>query len=343
MTPFGTTPDGRRVALFTLVNTGGVEARIMSYGGTLVSLRVPDRNGRLADVVLGFDDLGGYLGAKGYLGALIGRYANRIGKARFSLGGVDYPLAANEGENHLHGGRVGFDKVVWDATPAGPKLLLRHLSKDGEEGYPGNLAVEVGYTLRDDDALEIEYSATTDRDTVINLTQHSYFNLAGQGEGHILGHLATIDADELVPIDAGLIPTGAPRPVGGTPFDFTRETAIGARIDGDDVQLVRGRGYDHTWVVRGPAGQVRRAARVREPKTGRVLEVLTTEPGLQFYSGNLLDGVRGKGGAAYGRRTGFCLEAQHYPDSPNRPSFPTTTLRAGARYHSVTVYRFSAE
>jgi aldose 1-epimerase len=343
MTPFGTTPDGRSVVLFTLVNAGGVEARIMSYGGTLVSLRVPDRDRRLADVILGFDDLGGYLGAKGYLGALIGRHANRIGKARFSLGGVDYPLAANDGENHLHGGLIGFDKAIWDATPAGSKLLLRHLSKDGDEGYPGNLSVEVGYTLRDDDALEIEYSATTDRDTVVNLTHHAYFNLAGQGEGDILGHLVTIDADEFVPIDAALIPTGAVRPVGGTPFDFTRETAIGARIDGDDEQLVNGLGYDHTWVIRGAAGQLRRAARVHEPKTGRVLEVLTTEPGLQFYSGNFLDGVRGKGGAAYDRRTGLCLETQHYPDSPNQRLFPTTTLRAGDRYHSVTVYRFSAE
>ena len=343
MTPFGTTPDGRSVVLFTLVNAGGVEARIMSYGGALVSLRVPDRNGRLGDVTLGFDDLGGYLGAKGYLGALIGRYANRIGKARFSLGGVDYPLAANEGENHLHGGLIGFDKVIWDATPAGSKLLLRHLSKDGDEGYPGNLSVEVGYTLRDDDALEIEYSVTTDRDTVVNLTNHAYFNLAGQGQGDILGHLATIDADEFVAIDAELIPTGAIRPVGGTPFDFTRETAIGARIDGDDEQLVNGLGYDHTWVIRGAAGQLRRAARIHEPKTGRVLEVLTTEPGLQFYTGNFLDGIRGKGGAAYDRRSAFCLETQHYADSPNQPSFPTTTLRAGARYHSVTVYWFSTE
>jgi aldose 1-epimerase len=337
MTPFGT--------IFTLENANGVEARIMSYGGTVVSLEVLDRDGAFADVVLGFDDLDGYRGGKTYFGALIGRYANRIGKGRFALGGVEYRLAANDGENHLHGGPLGFDKVVWDAKPAGQKLVLGYLSKDGEEGYPGNLSVEGAYTLTDQNELAIELSATTDRDTIVNLSHHSYFNLAGQGQGQgdIVGHRLTIDADRFTPVDAGLIPTGELRSVEGTPFDFRRETAIGARIDGDDDQLTYGRGYDHNWVLRGEPGQLRRAARVVEPKTGRTLEVFTTEPGLQFYSGNYLDGARGKGGAVYGRRSGFCLEAQHYPDSPNQRSFPTTTLRAGGVYRTKTVYRFSVD
>jgi len=331
------------MTLFTLINANGVEARIMSYGGTVVSLEVPDRDGKLADVVLGFDDEGGYRGGKAYFGALIGRYGNRIGKARFSLGGVEYRLAANNGENHLHGGLKGFDKVVWDATLAGGKLVLRHVSPDGEEGYPGKLSVEAVYTLTDRNELELAFSATTDRDTIVSFTHHSYFNLAGHGRGDILGHRLTLDADEFAPVDAGLIPTGELRPVEGTPFDFRRETAIGARIDGHDDQLAHGRGYDHNWVVRGLPGRLRRAARVVEPGSGRVVEVLTTEPGLQFYSGNYLDGIRGKGGAVYGRRAGFTLETQHYPDSPNRPSFPTTTLRAGEVYRTTTVYAFSTE
>ena len=346
-TPFGTGADGTEVALFTLRNASGVEARIMSYGGTVVSLKVPDRDGSLGDVVLGYDELAGYVGAKAYLGALVGRYGNRIGKARFALGGVAYPLAANDGAHHLHGGWKGFDKVVWDATPAttpaGPKLVLDYLSKDGEEGYPGNLSVQATYTLTNQNELGIELTATTDRDTVVNLTHHSYFNLVGQGRRDIVGHRLTIDADRFTPVDAGLIPTGELRSVEGTPFDFRRETAIGARIDEDDDQLAHGRGYDHNWVLRDAPGPLRRAARVFEPESGRVLEVFTTEPGLQFYSGNYLEGARGKGGAVYGRRSGLCLETQHYPDSPNQASFPTTTLRAGEVYQTTTVYRFSVE
>ncbi len=342
----GRTPDGRSVSIFTLENANRVTARIMSYGATVVSLSVPDRDGVLGDVALGFDDLAGYLGGRGYFGAMIGRYGNRIAGARFALDGAVYQLVANDGNgpNHLHGGRAGFDKVVWDAapreTPAGPALELRYLSKHGEEGYPGNLAVQVVYTLTHANELAIECSATTDRDTVVNLTHHSYWNLAGHSAGSILGHQLILDAERFAAVDAGLIPTGELRPVEGTPFDFRRAKQIGARIDSDDEQLRRGQGYDHSFAVSGTPGELRRAARVSEPTTGRILEVATTEPAIQFYSGNFLTGALGKGGTAYHRRTGFCLEAQHYPDSPNQPSFPTTLLRNGARYRTMTVYRF---
>jgi aldose 1-epimerase len=339
--------DGRCVALFTLENDRGVRARIMSYGGTVVSLAVPDRAGRLDDVVLGFDDLAGYLGAGGYLGALIGRYGNRIAGARFALDGVEHRVTANEGPNHLHGGRTGFDKVLWNAVPrstvAGPALELGYVSQHGEEGYPGSLSVRVVYTLMHDSALRIEYTATTDRDTVVNLTNHAYWNLAGHGAGTILDHRLQLDSDRFAPVGPGQLPTGELRPVEGTPFDFRRSAAIGARIDSDDDQLRIGRGYDHSWEIDGAAGVLRRAARVSEPVTGRVLEVLTTEPAVQLYSGNFLGGMRGKAGATYHPRTGFCLETQHFPDSPNQPSFPTTTLRAGQPYHTVTVYRFLVE
>jgi len=339
--------DGRSVALFTLESACGIRARIMSHGGTVISLEVPDRAGELGDVVLGFDDLAGYLGAEGYLGALIGRYGNRIAGARFVLDGAPHQLAANDGPNHLHGGLAGFDKALWNARPcstsAGPALELDYLSAHDEEGYPGNLSVRVIYTLTDDGALRIDYAATTDRDTVINLTNHAYWNLAGHGAGTILDHRLLVDAERFAAVGAGLIPTGELRPVAGTPFDFRSPVAIGARIDSDDEQLRVARGYDHSFAIEGTRGELRRAARVLEPTTGRVLEVLTTEPAIQLYSGNFLDGMRGKAGAVYHRRTGFCLETQHYPDSPNQPAFPTTTLRAGASYRSTTVHRFLVE
>jgi aldose 1-epimerase len=339
--------DGQSVALYTLTNKNGVEAKITSYGGIVVSLKVPDRNGKLDDIVLGYDTLDDYLkGNSSYFGALIGRYGNRIDKGRFKLNGVEYKLATNNGANHLHGGIKGFDKVVWTGKPVkvkdGVKLVLTYLSRDGEEGYPGNLSVTVTYTLTDNNELKIDYSATTDKDTVVSLSHHSYFNLAGQGNGDILNHQLMINADRFTPVDSGLIPTGELRAVKGTPFDFTQPTAIGARINDDDEQLKFGKGYDHNFVLNGKVGTLRQVAKASETTTGREMEVWTTEPGLQFYSGNFLDGKPGKGGKAYQLRYGFCLETQHFPDSPNKPSFPSTTLKKGGRYQSSTVYRFSA-
>ena len=345
--PFGKTSAGEDVDLYTLRNTKGAEATITNYGAIVVSLKVPDRNGKFDDVVLGFKDFDGYLKNDPYFGAIVGRYGNRIAKGRFKLNGVEYKLAVNNGENHLHGGIKGFDKVVWTGremkTPAGPAIVLTYLSKDGEEGYPGNLNVRVVYTLTNNNELKIDYSATTDKDTVTNLTHHSYFNLAGEGNGDILNHLVTINASRFVPTDAGSIPTGKLKPVAGTPFDFLKATAIGARINQDDEQLNFGKGYDHTWVINGRAGTMRLAATAYEATSGRVMQVWTTEPGMQFYTGNFLDGtLTGKSGKIYPRRSGFCFETQHYPDSPNQPSFPTTTLRKGATYKSTTIYRFSA-
>ncbi len=339
------TVDGRGVDLYTLTNVHGLEAKIMSYGGIVVSLRVPDRRGAFDDVVLGFDTLAAYLKSTPYFGALIGRYGNRIGKGRFTLNGVEYKLAINNGENSLHGGVKGFDKVVWNArsrkTMNGPALELTYLSRDGEEGYPGNLSVKVIYTLTNHDELKIDYFATADKDTVVNLTHHSYFNLAGQGNGDILNHRLTIAANHFTPIDAGLIPTGEFRDVKGTPFDFMHATTIGARINQDDEQLKLGNGYDHNFVLNGKTGQLQQVATVLEDTTGRMMEVWTTEPGMQFYTGNFLDGtLTGKGGKVYRRRFGFCLETQHYPDSPNKPNFPSTVLRKGQRYRSTTSYRF---
>lgn len=344
---FGQTRDGQAVDIYTLKNRRGAEARITTYGGTVVSLTMPDRAGKLDDVVLGFDDLAGFEKTTTYMGALIGRYANRIAKGRFTLGGKEYTLATNNGENHLHGGVRGFDKVVWKARPlaarGGQALELTYVSKDGEEGYPGTLTVRAVYTLTDANELKIEYYATTDTDTVVNLTNHNYYNLAGQGNGDILGHLLMVNASRFTPTDAGAIPTGELRPVRGTPFDFTRPTAIGARINQDEEQLKLGKGYDHNFVLNGRAGTLRLAGRVTEPTTGRVMEVWTTEPGMQLYTGNYLDGSDiGKGGKPYRHRYGFCLETQHYPDSPNRPEFPSTLLRKGARFRSTTVYKFSA-
>ena len=332
--------------VFTLTNGRGAEARVTSYGGALVALKAPDREGRFADVVLGFDSLEGYLAGNFYVGGIIGRYANRIARGRFTLGGIEYRLATNNGPNHLHGGERGFDKVTWAARPlkvgGGSALELTYVSPDGEEGYPGELRVRVVYTLTDENELRIDYGAVADRDTVINLTAHPYFNLAGEGSGDVLGHLLTMDADSFLPVDATSIPTGELRPVRGTPFDFTVRTPIGARIDADDEQLRYARGYDHTFVIRGRAGDLRRAARVEEPASGRALEVWTTEPGAHLYTGNYLDTVAGKGGRPYGPRAGFCVETQHYPDSPNKPDFPSTVLRRGEEYATTTVYKFSA-
>ena len=346
---FGKTPDGKEILLYVLTNKNGLEAAVSNFGGDLVSLKVPDHQGKLGNIVLGYDTLDGYVNDKNFFGGTIGRYGNRIAQGKFSLNGVTYTLARNNGENHLHGGSIGFNKVVWQAkevsSKEGPSLQLNYLSKDGEEGYPGNLSVEVTYTLTDGNALKIDYQATTDKDTVVNLTNHSYFNLAGNAAGDILDHQLMISADQYTPVDAGLIPTGELREVQGTPFDFRKLTAIGARIEQGDEQLKLGKGYDHNWVLkrRGKSGLVL-AARVDEAKSGRQMEVWTTEPGIQFYSGNFLDGtVHGKGGQIYAHRSGFCLETQHFPDSPNHPKFPSTVLEPGARYHTTTMYKFSAK
>lgn len=340
---YGKMPDGSAVSLFTLTNAKGMEARVITYGGILVSLRTPDRKGALADVVLGHDSLADYMAdTKTYFGALIGRYANRIGKAQFKLNGATYKLPVNDGENALHGGTKGFDKRNWSGreVPGGVELTL--LSKDGEEGYPGNLKAVVTYTLTDDNRLSIHYTATTDKDTIVNLTNHTYWNL--KGEGDAMNHLLTLNSDRYTPIDAGLIPTGELRPVAGTPFDFRKPTAPGARIGQTDPQLKLGKGYDHNWVLNRAGGGLELAARVEETTTGRVMEVFTDQPGVQFYTGNFLDGsVKGKGGKAAAFRTALCLETQHYPDTPNKAQFPSAVLKAGASYNTTTEFRFSAK
>ena len=342
---FGRMPDGSSARIYTLTNKNGVEARITNYGGILISLKAPDRNGEMADVVLGFDSLAGYLANPGpFFGALIGRYANRIGHARFSLDGMEYHLEKNDGENSLHGGAHGFDKRVWSSRALPDDgVELTYLSKDGEDGYPGNLTVKVTYHLTSNNELRIDYSATTDKDTVVNLTNHAYFNLKGAGSGDILNHRLMLNADRFTPVDSGLIPTGELRSVNGTPFDFRKATAIGARIEQNDEQLKLGKGYDHNWVVNGGSG-LRFAARVEEPESGRVLEVYTTQPGVQLYTGNFLDGsIQGKGGKTYGRRSGFCLETQHFPDSVNHPGFPSVILRPGQTYRQITSFKFSTQ
>jgi aldose 1-epimerase len=341
--PFGQAPDGSDVNLYTLRNVKGAEVGICNYGGLVIFLKVPDRSGKFADVVLGYDNLPDYIKDSPYFGALIGRYGNRIAKGKFTLDGKEYTLAANNGPNALHGGLKGFDKVVWEprflATLEGPSLELLYVSKDGEEGYPGTLSVKVVYTLTDDNALKLEYTATTDKDTVINLTHHSYFNLAGNGD--ILNHQVMMPADKFTPVDSTLIPTGEFKPLDGTPFDFRTPTAIGARIGQDDEQLKFGGGYDHNWVINKRPGDLTLMARVYEPTSGRVMEVWSTEPGLQFYSGNFLDGKnKGKGGWVYQFRNGFCMEPQHYPDSPNHPSFPSVVLKPGQTYKNTIIYRF---
>ena len=343
--PFGHTLNSKAVDLYTLRNSLGMEARITTYGGIVTYLTARDRDGHFADVVLGYDSLANYLKSSPYFGALIGRFGNRIARGHFRLNGVPYTLAINNGGNSLHGGRKGFDKVVWtvanaSVTAGGPQLMLTYLSRDREEGYPGNLNVTAVYTLTEDNALRLDYTATTDKDTVVNLTQHSYFNL--RGHGNVLGHVVQINAARFTPVDSTLIPTGDLRPVVGTPFDFRQPTPIGARINGTDEQLQFAKGYDHNWVLNGPAGTVRVNATVYEPTTGRVLEVLSDQPGIQFYTGNFLDGtIRGKGGRVYERRGALCLEPQHFPDSPNHSGFPSTVLKSGHIYHSTIVYRFS--
>jgi aldose 1-epimerase len=340
--PFGHLPDGAAITQFTLANANGVVAKILDFGGIVTALHAPDRHGQFADVVLGFDTLEPYLGDSAYFGALVGRYGNRIAGGRFTLDGREFTLPLNNGEHHLHGGTPGFDKVKWTATVDGASLRLDYRSHDGEQGYPGNLDASVTYTLTDADELVVRFRAVTDKPTPVNLTQHSYFNLAGEGD--ILNHVLTIDADAFVAIDAGSIPLGAPAPVTGTPFDFRTPRPIGERIAQPDKQLRHGLGYDHNFVLNKPgAGAMTRAARVCEPHSGRVLELFTEEPGVQFYSGNFLDGSLEGKGRSYGQRSGFCLEPQHYPDSPNQPQFPNTILRPGEVYRTESRYRFSVE
>lgn len=339
---FGRLPDGTEIELYTLANSHGLRVRIMTYGATVVSLEVPDRNGKLTDIVLGHDSLDGYLKASPYFGSIVGRYGNRIAKGKFTLDGVTYDLAKNNGENHLHGGIKGFDKVVWAAEPAREEgaigVKLSYLSKDGEEDYPGNLSVTVVYTLTDENDLKISYEATTDKATPVNLTHHSYFNLAGQGKGDILGNELMLNADYFTPVDEGLIPTGEIRPVKDSPWGFTSPHPIGERI-----AQIQG-GYDHNFVLRGGGGSMALAARVYEPTSGRIMEIYTTEPGIQFYTGNFLDGtISGKGGKVYQQHYGFCLETQHFPDSPNHPNFPSTILRPGEKYTSLTMHKFSTK
>ena len=341
----GTTAEGAEMRLYTLRNAQGLEARITNYGGILVSLMVPDRNGKFSDIVLGFDQLVEYLGAHPCFGATIGRYANRIAAGLFHLEGRAYQLTRNSEGNHIHGGQKGFDKVLWTAAEResanGPALDLQYLSRDGEEGYPGELTVQVTYTLTHANELKIEYSAVADKTTIVNLTHHSYFNLRDAGKSDILGHELQIDADYFLPIDQFSIPTGEIRAVKGTAFDFKKMTPIGARIDGEDLQLVHGNGYNHNWVLNNPGQLSSPAAVVYDSTSGRIMEVLTTEPGLQFFSGNLPDGMfGGKGGNPYPSRSGLCLEAQHFPDSPNHAGFPSTVLRAGEIYAQTTIYRF---
>jgi len=336
---FGQTPDGQPVDLYTLTNTNGLRARITNYGAILVSLEVPDKSGKLADVTLGHDTLDGYIKKSAFFGATVGRYANRIGKAKFVLNGVEYKLAANNGENHLHGGIKGFDKAVWQADEVRAAdevgLKLTYLSKDGEEGYPGNLVCVVTYSLMNNDELKISYEALTDKATVVNLTNHSYWNLAGQGNGDVLGHELMLTANKYTVVDKGLIPTGEIRRVKGSPMDFTKPKTIGSRID-----KVEG-GYDHNYVLKSSGGSLAMCARVYEPSSGRVMEVYTTEPGVQLYTGNFLDGsITGKAGKVYKKHYGFCLETQHFPDSPNKPKFPSVVLGAGEKYTTVTIYRF---
>jgi aldose 1-epimerase len=343
--PFGRTPDGTPVEIYTLRNSSGMEARIMTYGGTVTSLKTPDKNGRFDDVVLGHDNLERYIKSSPYFGALIGRYGNRVANGEFTLGGNTHTLAANNGPNHLHGGLNGFDKVVWNAKPVetqhGSALELTYLSKDGEEGYPGNLSVTAIYLVTEKNELLVQFSATTDKHTVCNLTHHSYFNLRGSGD--VLGHIVQINADKFTPVDSGLIPTGELKPVGGTPLDFRKPAAIGERInETTDDQIKFANGYDHNWVLNKHPGEFGPAATVYEPTSGRVMEVWTTAPGMQFYTGNFLDGtIAGKGRQEYQFRAGFCMEPQGFPDSPNHPDFPTTELKPGEIYQHMILYKFS--
>ena len=342
--------DFDSIKLYTLENESGMTVRVTNYGAIITSIIVPDRNGKRADVALGYDRVEDYINAvdKPYFGAVVGRYGNRIAKGEFTLDGETYSLLQNNGENHLHGGAIGFDKVVWavDEYVEGKSLTLSYLAKDKEEGYPGNLELIIVYTLADDNSLVVDYHATTDKATPINVTQHTYFNLKGEGQGTILDHKLMLNAKTFTPVDESLIPTGEMPAVAGTPFDFTTAKAIGRDIDQQNEQLVFGLGYDHNWILNkgGKEGELSLAAQVHEPSSGRVMEIYTTEPGIQFYCGNFLDGrLKGKSGKPYVHRGGFCLETQHFPDSPNQPNFPSTILKPGETYESKTVFKFSAK
>ncbi len=344
---FGKTPEGKAVELYTLRNSKGMEATIATYGGIVTSLKTADKKGKFADVVLGYDNLEGYIKSTPYFGALIGRYGNRIAHGKFSLDGVEFTLATNNGVNSLHGGLKGFDKQVWTARPLptahGPALILTYVSQNGEEGYPGTLSVTAIYSVTEQNELRVDFSATTSAKTVVNLTHHSYFNLRGSGD--ILDHAVIINADKFTPVDDGLIPTGELRPVAGTPFDFTTPHTIGERINANDEQMKLGKGYDHNWVAnKTTPGELSWMATVHERTSGRMMEVWSTEPATQFYSGNFLDGtITGKGGWNYKFRNGFCFEPQHFPDSPNHPAFPTTELNPGETYKNTIIYKFSAK
>jgi aldose 1-epimerase len=342
---FGKLPDNREVLQYTLTNRAGLSAQTINYGATLTSLKVPDRAGKMDDIVLGYDSLQGYMDGTAYFGAIVGRYGNRIGKGQFQLDGKQYQVTINDGENHLHGGKIGFNKVLWQANQTSPSSIeFQYVSKDGEEGYPGTVTLKVTYTLTDKNELRINYEGTTDQPTILNPTHHSYFNLSGSLTNTILDHVLTIEADQYTPVDKGLITTGKLAEVANTPMDFRTPIAIGARINDSFEQLAFGKGYDHNWVLRGKAGQVHKAVELYEPKSGRLMTVYTDQPGMQFYSGNFLDGTaKGKNGIAYQRRTGLCLEAQAFPDTPNKPQFPTVTLRPGQVYRQTTVYQFSTK
>ena len=343
---WGKTAAGEAVDLYTLTNAKGHSVSITTWGAIITSIKVPDRSGTLTDVVLGFDSLDGYLGKHPFFGAIVGRYGNRIGGAKFVLDGKAYTLAKNDGENTLHGGVKGFDKYVWQAktteSRAAPSIILTHVSPDGDEGFPGQLTVTLTYTWNDNDELRMHYVAQTTKPTVVNLTNHSYFNLSGHDT--ILKHVVQLSCDRYTPVVKGLIPTGELAPVEGTPFDFRKPEAIGTRIDADNEQIKLGGGYDHNFVVNGAAGTLRPAAHVVDPESGRTLDVITTEPGVQFYTGNFLDGsIVGKGGRHYGKRNAFCLETQHYPDSPNQKTFPSTLLRPGQMYNTTTIFKFGVQ
>ena len=341
---FGKLPDGTEIESFTLYNSRGASAKVITYGAALTELKVPDRQGKTGDVVLGFDNLEGYLGQHPFFGGTIGRYANRIAKGKFTLDRKEYQLAINNGPNSLHGGQIGFNRRVWKAEELkdkeGAAVRFSYLSKDGEENYPGTLKVSVTYTLTNTDELKLQYSADTDKDTVLNLTNHSYFNLSGTDTGTILKYILYINADKYTPVDSTLIPTGKIESVAGTPLDFLKPTSIGARIG----ELKEIGGYDHNYVLNGKAGTLRVAAKVIDPESGREMEVLTTQPGVQFYSSIGLNGsIKGKGGVAYEKYGAICLETQHFPDSPNHPNFPSAFLKAGAHFHSETIYKFTAK
>lgn len=342
---FGTLHDGTEIHIFTLKNSKNMTVRIMNYGGVIVSIEVPDKNGKTEDITLGYDRLEQYLKKSNFFGALVGRHANRIEDSKFELNGTIYHLAKNEGENHLHGGVKGFDKVVWQAdiidSCNGQSLQLVYRSSDGEENYPGNLDVKVIYSLTEDNELKIEYYAISDKDTVVNLTNHAYFNLSGHASGNIYKHKLKINADRFTVVDQASIPTGEIREVKETPLDFTGLTPIGTGIDSSYEQIVFGKGYDHNWVLNVSGKSPEKAAELHDPETGRIMEVFTTKPGVQFYSGNFLDGAIGKGGAIYNKRGGLCLETQYFPNAMKHKHFPSPILRAGDEYRHTTIYKFS--